>query len=74
MTPLGSWRFPSGNSLDATIKTTADGAHLIACAWDTPPPLSASDRVHYHAVVLPQILELAAEYLEKPGAMALVFQ
>ncbi len=74
LTPLGEWKFPSGNHLDATIETRADGARLIVCAWDDPPPLSSRDRVHYHAVVLPEIIRRSQEYLEKPGSMlALVF-
>ncbi len=74
LTPLGEWKFPSGNHLAASIQTNAEGVRLVVCAWDDPPPLSARDRIFYHSVALPEIIRRAQEYLETPGAaLALVF-
>ena len=70
---LGSWAFPSGNHVDVYLETDAGGdLRHATCAWDSPPPLSASDERHYLTVVLPALTKRAQEYLERPCRRALV--
>lgn len=70
---LGSWVFPSGNHVDVYLEPdTGDGERRATCEWDSPPPLSASDKKHYLTVVLPVLAQRTQEYLERPCRRALV--
>lgn len=71
---LGCWRFPSGNSVDVFLEPNgAAPLRVISFEWDSPPPLRPRDARFYEHVVLPRVIRLLGEYLERPGA-ALVVQ
>jgi hypothetical protein len=69
---LGSWDCPTGNNVVGYITTHALDVGEIRMAWDSPPPLSTSDYAYYTATILPAVIALAAEYLERPCRRALV--
>ncbi len=51
---VGSWRCPSGNSVDVFFERDPNGVGHLFCAWDSPPPLSPEDHAYYLAVILPE--------------------
>ena len=65
---LGTWTCPSGNGCDVFL----DGA-VVRFEWDQEPPLTAADERDYRARILPAVVRLVQEFLEKPGT-ALVIQ
>lgn len=64
-TSLGSWRFPSGNSVDVSHARDADGNDHLFCEWENPPPLRPSDMAHYRTVIRPQIIARALEVTKR---------
>lgn len=70
---LGSWRCPSGNSVNAFLEPdTGEGVRRATLEWDTPPPLCVADLVYYLAVILPTVTRRAQEYFERPCRAAVV--
>lgn len=65
--PIGTWRCPSGNSVDVFLHTSGDREGIVDLEWDSPPPLSAGDQAHYDAVILPAIVQRIAEFTERVG-------
>jgi hypothetical protein len=57
---VGSWRLPSGNSVDVLYRPGLPG-HLIF-QWDIPPSPSwpQADREHYERVVRPLVFQKLA--------------
>ena len=70
---LGSWGYPSGNSVDVYLEPgDRAGVRHLALEWDDPPPLCTADLVHYLVVILPAVARRSAEYLEKVGPAVVV--
>jgi hypothetical protein len=69
---LGDWTCPSGNNVEAWLETRGNRQAEIRLAWDVPPPLNHEDEAFYIALIRPQVIRLAAEYLEEPCRKALV--
>ena len=70
---LGSWAFPTGNRVEVYLESDAgSGWRQATCEWDSPPPLTAADELHYLTLVLPALTRRAQEYLETPGPALVV--
>lgn len=67
---LGTWRCPSGNSVDVFL-TGRGRFRELKLEWDTFP-LRAEDELYYKLVVLPAIARRVREYLEIVGPALVV--
>ena len=64
---LGNWTCPTGNNVEAFYVALDDGQGALELAWDQPPPLLPGDEAYYRAVVQPEVVRLAAEYIGRTG-------
>lgn len=69
---VGSWAFPSGNSVDVTFQRGADGLGHIRFWWDNPPPLEIGDLHFYLNLIRPEVIRRVQQYLEQPGRVLVV--
>ena len=71
---LGTWRLPSGNTLEALLEVSpGDSPHTEArCEWQNFPP-SEKDADFYREHIAPELYQRYAEVL-CPGGRMLVVQ
>jgi hypothetical protein len=71
---LGDWTCPSGNNVVVYLRRdiALEGLEHFEMEWDTPPPLTAADLVHYLGVILPAVHRHRAEWKEEPVGPAVV--
>jgi hypothetical protein len=58
---LGNWTFPSENNCDAILETDGDSVIHLWLRWESPPPLTRRDLLHYRNVVLPEIIQMVGK-------------
>ena len=53
---LGSWKCPSGNTVDVQCSYDDQGRRHVWFRWDNPPPLTLDDQRYYDEVICPQVV------------------
>jgi len=63
---LGSWKCPSGNSVDVDLVPVRGRLSMLTFAWDELP-LPPADEAYYHTTIRPAVVRLVVEYKEITG-------